>query len=281
MRRRSIRQPRLFRALAAALVAVALTAPTVQAADGECCTRGADIIREAYPTARNISERTFRVGRETTTLPANRTGNPHELTCKTWPARPELMLVAVPLVTSQSEDGNQADVELLVVDYASLMLRPRLRLANLLTDDASFVSGLAFDIAYYRLSGHGIAFGLRIERRGSLVPTPFCAATLWLFVLGDNELKLVLDNLVVAGHEGEWDVSCAGEFQVIERTPAMGRPTSSGYPDILVPERKTKTISALGPNGECAAGTNTIATAYRLLFQGATYHVPENLRRIE
>lgn len=241
-----VRHRRVFFPLAATLAIVAFTVPSVQAADSECSARGADIVRHAYPAAEQVSEREIKVGGQTIRLPADAGDNPHELICKTWSARPELTLFAVPLMASQSEDGNEGDIELLVVDSDGLKLKHRLRLPDLLNDDAVFVSGVDFDTAYYRLSKAEIAFGLRIERRGSSSPNPFGETVLWLFVIDNNELKPVLDNIVVAGHKGEWDTNCAGEFQTIERTLAMARLQPNRYSDIIVSEKKTKAISSLG-----------------------------------
>ncbi|KRC06167.1 hypothetical protein ASE23_27175 [Rhizobium sp. Root73] len=276
-----VRQRRVFFLLAATSAIVAFTVPSVQAADSACSARGADTVRQAYPAAKQVSEREIKLGVQTIGLPADLGDNPHELICKTWPARPELTLFAVPLMTSQSEDGNEGDIELLVVESDDLKLKHRLRLPDLLTDDAVFVSGVAFDTAYYRLSESEIAFGLRIERRGSSSPNPFGETVLWLFVIDNNELKPVLDNIVVAGHQGEWDTNCAGEFQTIERTLAMGRLQPNRRSDILVSEKKTKTISTLGPDGECVDDKDAITTVRRLRFEGTAYQVPENLKRID
>lgn len=267
--------------LAAAFAIVAFTVPSVKAADSECSARDADIVRQAYPAAEQASDREIKVGGQTIRLPADAGDNPHELICTTWPARPEFTLFAVPLMTSQSEDGSEGDIELLVVDSDGLKLKHRLRLPDLLTDDAVFVSGVAFDTAYYRLSESEIAFGLRIERRGSSSPNPFGETVLWLFVIDNNELKPVLDNIVVAGHQGEWDTNCAGEFQTIERTLAMGRLQPTRYSDILVWEKKTKTMSTLGLDGEWSDDKDAITTARRLRFEGTAYQVPENLKRID
>jgi hypothetical protein len=276
-----VHQRRLFFPLAAASAIVAFTVPSVQAADSECSSRGADVVRQAYPAAKQVSEREIKVGGQTIRLPADVGDNPHELICKTCPARPELTLFAVPLMTSQSEDANEGDIELLVVDSDGLKLKYRLRLPDLLTDDAVFVSGVAFDTAYFRLSESQIAFGLHIERRGSSSPNPFGETVLWLFLIDNNELKPVLDNIVVAEHQGEWDTNCAGEFQTIERTLAMGRLQPDRYSDILVSEKKTKTISTLGPDRECVDDKDAITTARRLRFDRTAYQVPENLKRID
>ena len=278
---RFIRPLCLFRALAAASAIIIFTMPTVQAAGSECSTRGADIIRQAYPSAEPVSERMFRIGDETIVLPTDAGNDPHELICKRWPARPELMLVAAPLMTSQSDDGNTGDVELLVLENDSLKLKQRLRLPGLLTDDAFFVSRVALDTAYYRLSGSDLAFGLRVERRGSSGPNPFGETTLWLFVINDSAVRPVLDNIVVAGHQGEWDTNCTGQFQTIERTLAMGHASPNGYSDIMITETKTKTISTVGRDGGCVNEETEAHTVRRLPSEGIAYDVPEDLKRIE
>lgn len=91
----------------------------------------------------------------------------------------------------------------------------------------------------------------------------------------------MLDNIVVAAHQGEWDTNCAGEFQTIERTLAMGRPQPNRYSDILVSEKKTKTISTLGRDRECVDDKTETATVHRLRFEETAYQVPENLKRID
>ncbi|MFJ1311879.1 hypothetical protein [Agrobacterium sp. P15N1-A] len=279
MTSRSIRLHRLLGPVAAASAVLAFTASTVLPAETECEGRGPDIILKAYPAAQKISEREFKVGGETIALPADGGDNPHGLTCRIWPARPELMLVATPLMTSQSDNGNEGDIELLVADSDSLKPRARLLLPNLLTDDAIFVSNVAFDTARYRLSRDDTAFGLRIERRGSSRPNPFGETTLWLFVIDDSGLRPVLDNLVVAESQGEWDTNCAGEFHATERTLAMGRPMPGGYSDILVAEKMTKTISSLAPDGTCVDTKRTVASKRHLRFQGAGYGIPTDLKR--
>ncbi|KQY48567.1 hypothetical protein ASD32_09230 [Rhizobium sp. Root483D2] len=86
---------------------------------------------------------------------------------------------------------------------------------------------------------------------------------------------------MVAGHQGEWDTNCAGEFRTIERSLAMGRLESNRYPDILVSEKKMKTIRTLGRDGECVDDKDAITTARRLLVEGTAYQVPETLKRID
>lgn len=115
------------------------------------------------------------------------------------------------------------------------------------------------------------ARGVNIPRRN----------TLWLFVIDGNGLRPVLDNLVVADGQGEWDTNCAGEFQATERTLAVGRPMPGGYSDILVAEKMTKTISTLAPDGTCVDDKSTVPSERRLRFQGTAYVIPEDLKRID
>ena len=55
-------------------------------------------------------------------------GDPFGLTCKAWPANPDLLLVAVPLMRDQSEaeaaDGHEGDLDVLVLERATLAAAP-------------------------------------------------------------------------------------------------------------------------------------------------------------
>ncbi|WP_439617842.1 hypothetical protein [Shinella sp.] len=272
---------RPFGLLTLAAGILAFSAPVVLASQNECGTRSADIIRKAYPSAKSTSDGIFEVGGETIKLPTDSGDDTHAMICRIWPARPELTLVAVPLMREQSDDGNEGDIELLVVDSDSLDLKARLRLPKLMSDDAVFVSGVAFDTARYHLAPGKTAFGLRLSLQGSSRPNPFGETALWLFLLDDDALKPVLDNIVVAEGQGEWDTNCAGEFHDTARTLSMSRSAQRAFADIVVSEKKTTTISTPDKDGECVDKKQTTIGEYRLRYEGASYCVPKELQRME
>ncbi|WP_245424488.1 hypothetical protein [Rhizobium sophoriradicis] len=183
----------------APIVLIGLGAPAASAGQNECAGRAADLIRRAYPSATNATDGTILFDGATITLSKGDSvdGDPHAVICRVWPAQPQLTLIAVPLMTEQSDSENEGDIELLVVDSTNLQVRQRLRLDGLMSDDAFRVRSVAFDTARYQLAPKRTAFGLRVSREGSSRANPFGETTLWLFSIEGDRLKPVLDNIVV------------------------------------------------------------------------------------
>lgn len=264
-------------------LSVSLAAPAVAAGQSDCGGRAADIVRQAYPAATKTADAAFDLAGTTITLPTDNGADddPHVLTCRVWPARPELTLVAVPLMTEQSDDSNEGDIELLVVDSASFQVKQRLRLEGLMSDDAVHVSRIAFDTAPYQIARDELAFGLRIGLEGSSGPNPFGETTLWLFSMDGHGLRTVLDNIVVDENHGEWDTVCAGEFQATTRTLAIAPSSHAAFADLLVTEKTTSTINKPEGNDECSSNDTTTTGKRRIRYEGSGYRVPAELRRAE
>ncbi len=165
--------------------------------------------------------------------------NAHVVTCKAWPARPDLWLVAVPLIDPNvpTDEEHRADLEVLVVDAATGRAQQRLRLPDAVSDDAVMLRALAFDTARYRLAPDDLAFGLRLVWENNSRANPFGETTLFLFdrpAGDDGALRLVLNKLSVSRDSGEWDTNCAGEFHSTSAVLSMGSTASHGLQDIIV-----------------------------------------------
>lgn len=256
--------------------------PMALAAKDDCGSQGTAIVKNAYPAAQELPDQSFAVDGATIKVSASADNDPHAVICRVWPARPELTLVAVPLMTRQSDDSNEGDLELLVVSSSDSAVRHRLRLPHLMNDDALYISSIAFDTARYRLAPGDMAFGLRVSLQGSSRPNPFGETTLWLFRIDDKEqLAPVLDSLIVSSNQGEWDTNCAGEFHNTERTLSMASSAGSAVADIVVDEINTTTISTPGKDGACIDTETTGGNSYRLRYEASAYRVPEGLNRTE
>ena len=267
--------------LAVFAIIAAWCASPVQAGETDCGTNGASIVRSAYPSAKQTATGVFEFDGASIRVPGEADDGPHTMLCRRWPARPGLTLVAVPLMTDRSADGNEGDIELLVVDSANFAIRQRSRLPGLMSDDAFYISNIAFDTARYHLAPGETAFGLRLSRQGSSRPNPFGETALWLFATGDHGLRPVLDNIVVAKNQGEWDTNCAGEFHETKRTLAMKPSAGSAYADIVVTERNRTIISSLSNDGTCASKEETSTSEYRLAYDATAYRLPDDLKRLE
>lgn len=272
-------------AMAFALIglSISLAASAAVAGQSDCHGHAADIVRQAYPAATKTTDTMFDLAGTTITLQTDNSADndPHALTCHVWPARPELTLVAVPLMTEQSDVSNEGDIELLVVDSAGFQVKQRLRLEGLMSDDAVHVSRITFDTAPYQIARGELAFGLRIGLEGSSGPNPFGETTLWLFSMDDHGLRTVLDNIVVDENHGEWDTACAGEFQATTRTLAIAPPSHAAFADLVVTEKTTSTVNKPEGNGECSSNDKTTTDKRRIRYEGSGYLVPKEFRRAE
>ena len=266
------------------IVAALLLGTPIAHAEDACGNKAAAIVQQAYPEAKASTDG-FRVGDASITLPTADApvDGPHALICRAWPAYPERLLVAVPLMTKIDDDGNEGDLDLLVVDRNSLKVESRLRLPARMNDDAVRIGDIQFDTARYRLTPDQSAFGLRISLEGSSHPDPFGEVDLSLYMVDHDRLRPVLDGIVTRKNGGEWDTQCAGTFDETHRTLAMDTATThNGYADILVTEKSSSTTASVGKNGDCQQKiSKQDQPAYRLSYDGKTYPVPKAFKPLE
>ncbi|MGK6317011.1 hypothetical protein [Neorhizobium sp. DT-125] len=268
--------PRLL--IAAALLFFAQAA---SAAEDGCGTDAATIIAQAYPTAEKTSETEFAIDGARILLPDAEEGfgERHTVACRAWPSYPERLLVAVPLITEESELLTVADLELLVLDASSLKVQQRLRLKERIVDDAIQTKSITFDTARYQLAPGQIAFGVRLAKEGSSRVNPFEEVSLSLYVIGSGRLQPVLDGIVVISSGGEWDGNCAGTFDRKTRTLAMGKTGRNGYADIVVTEKASSSTTAVDGKGECGERSHkSNAASTRVVYDGKRYSVPEAMK---
>lgn len=272
----------VLHALLGAVVSIASAGLSFASDDG-CSSRAADILERAYPNAVKASDTNFRFNGLTITLTAeSASDDPHAVICKVWPAYPELMLVSVPLIGGVSDDGNAGDLELLVVDAASLDVKQRLHLTGRMTDDAVRITKIAFDTARYRLAPKQMAFGLRISKHGSSGPNPFGEIGLSLFTIADGKLTSVLSGITVSENHGEWNTNCTGTFDEISRTLTMQPTAHHDYADILVSETASTTVASMAANGECVEQRSRPTRKTLLLtYDGKEYAVPDDLKSLD
>lgn len=261
-----------------AVLALALSAPSLAMAQDQECGNLDAIIRQAYPGAVAQGERSVRAGNRTLTLPSPTSIDPHAIVCRQWRGQPGLVLVAVPLIAQVRIDSTLGDLDVLVVDGVNGKTRHRLRIPHAMDDDAIRISGISFDTAAYRLAPDRLAFGVRREWTGSSRPNPFMETTLSLYEPQGGALSPVLEDLVVQRSQGQWDLSCAGETITTERILRM-IPGPRGQ-DISILERITHTTSTQARSGECSTTDETLAPrTIRLSFDGERYDVPRPIQR--
>ncbi|MGE8686458.1 MAG: hypothetical protein ACN6PJ_04925 [Achromobacter sp.] len=210
-------------------------------------------------------------------------GAPFSVTCKAWPANPDLLLAAVPLMQDGPDpnDGHEGDLDVLVLDRQTLQVRQQLRLPDLMSDDAVRITQVSFDTARYDVAPGQRAFGIRIDREGASRANPFAQTSLRLFTINGTELDLVLDGLIVNSSSGEWDTNCAGEFNERAVSLAMGGAQGQGYRDIIATESHSASRAA-PQDGDCVERPiNKGRTRHTLRFDGEQYRIPGPLRAMD
>ncbi|MEN4920546.1 hypothetical protein ABE485_17880 [Achromobacter spanius] len=273
-------------ALTGALALAALLACGAAQAARDACPQAADIVRAAYPQApAPDADGNVRLGRDNVVIRISDAefGEPFAVTCKAWPANPDLLLAAIPLMQDRpdQDDGHDGDLRILVLDRATLKVLHDLRLDGLMSDDAVRLGGVSFDTARYDVAPGRRAFGLRISREGSSRANPFSETSLRLFDIGPKGLDMVLDGLVVDRSNGEWDTNCAGEFTERSVSLAMGGGSANGLRDLTATESHESSRAAM-QHGDCVEKIlDKGKTTRTLKFDGRRYQIPEPLRSLD
>ncbi|CAJ0794245.1 hypothetical protein LMG19083_02551 [Ralstonia psammae] len=254
-----------------------LATQTIHAAEDACTAQMEGAIKRAYPAAKRLG-RSYKIDDARVHLPE--AFNPHAVVCRTWPAHPELVLMAVPLMRQEDTEAgtNEGDLDLFVLDTSNGSIRQRLHLPARMSDDAVRIRSVTFDTARYVVAPGQLAFGVRIAKEGSSRPNPFNETDLWLYTVQGAQLKPVLNGVIVETGGGEWDTNCAGTFEQTKRTLTMASDTHNGYADIAVSEIRSSSTSTVDKAGECQTrDAKPQRTTYRLAYDGKQYVVPKAL----
>ncbi|HEX7990933.1 MAG TPA: hypothetical protein VF513_12295 [Stenotrophomonas sp.] len=200
--------------------------------------------------------------------------------CRVWPADTSLTLIAVPFLGPEgpNRDSQSGDLDVLVVDSASLRPRAALRLPDVMSSDAIHVDSVGLDTARYNLSPSVRAFGVRSSRSNSSQPNPFSETRLQLLVFSDNLLEAITGQIVVSSSGGEWDTRCAGEFHETKRTLEVGPAPAQGWATLTIRQRGSSTVNHEDATGDCVeAREEQPVRSFKLLPKGRSYPLPSEV----
>lgn len=246
------------------------------------CAQADAIVRHAYPDARPDPDGGYRLGERSITPSSDDIGDAGDVVCKVWPEHPELTLALVPLMSPGSDQGNEGDLDLLLLDSGNLKLLQRLRLPGYMDDDAIRIEDIKLDTARYRLAPGTLAFGVRKTLEGSSGPDPFEEVDLSLYAVINGKLRTVLDGLAVSRSNGEWDTQCAGTFDSRHLLLSTGDAMTRGLADIDISGSDDTHASRLDSHQQCTdtPGKHTPIKA-RLHYDGQHYVVPKELASLQ
>lgn len=221
------------RALTALLLSSACAGVAAQTAG---CDQAEALVRSAYPEAEDpVEGRAEMPAGSMIVLDRN---DPLALVCKVWPAHPDLLLAAVPIVADFGDpDAHDGSLEVLVLARDTLDVRARYLVPYLMANDAVKITGVSIDTAAYQVRDGVRAFGVRIGRQGPSSVYPYSDVSLRLFVLNDDKVEQILDGTLMERNGGEWDTRCNGKSEQRRMTLAVGPRQPDGWNALVITER--------------------------------------------
>lgn len=136
--------------------------------------------------------------------------------------------------------------------------------------DAFRLSNFTIDTGLYKLNKKTRAFGIRVSYSGSSKPNPFSQTLLNLFIIEDNILKEIADEIVVESYGGEWDMNCEGEFTDEIVTIDIDNEMNKGFFNLIL-RSTVKEITATKQGEDCIDTFEIRKESKKMKFNGNTY----------
>ena len=200
--------------------------------------------------------------------------------CNVWPAFPSqaISVKSTYLADSGGDDAGVFDLDLSIVNASTYNPIATYRKPGAYNSDAVRLDDLRIDTARYRLAPQVRAFGLRSMFAHSSHAIPYEKTDLALYVREGNELRPVLEGLVVAKNNGEFINDCEGYTKTIRRTVEIGPSSHHGLADLIVTTSGSK-MKNTQSGKECLSKTTHLKQKQiTLTYDGQQYIVPEDLR---
>lgn len=248
-------------------------------ADSDTCgKRAASIIRKAYPNAKPSGDNFVLDGLNIVTPESDMNGEVAHVVCRTWPGRPEVMLAAIPFTKDWESKEPGGRLELLVLDKRNLNVKQRLRLNTNTTDSGLSIKSIRFDNTRYALAPGQAAVGLLMMRGRQVDPKTVSEDVLWLYAFEGDQIKPVVDGLVVQADTTVMAEQCSTTSVGGRRALSVDPSAHNGYADIVVTEKRLSRRETKGKDGMCELRPTKSETAtHRLVYSGTQYDVPNAL----
>ncbi|CAI8900386.1 ABC transporter substrate-binding protein [Pseudomonas sp. IT-347P] len=200
--------------------------------------------------------------------------------CKVWPAvqNQAISVKSTYIPDAGGDDAGVFDLDLSIVNASNYQTIATYRKPGAYNSDAVRFDDLRIDTARYRLAPQVRAFGLRSMFAHSSHAIPYEKTDLALYVREGNELRPVLEGLVVAKHNGEFINDCEGYTKTIRRTVEIGLSSHHGLADLIVTTNGSR-MKNTQSGKECLSNTTRLKQKQiTLTYDGQQYVVPEDLR---
>jgi hypothetical protein len=200
--------------------------------------------------------------------------------CKVWPAFNDQAISVKSTFLPDSADDNDVgtfDLDLSIVNSSAKTIASYHK-PGAYNSDAISLDDLKIDTARYNVAPGLRAFGLRSMFGHSSRANPYEKTDLALYVREGNQLRPVLEGLVIFKNNGEWMSDCEGEGQKVRRTLEIGKTSHNGFADLIITSNRSA-LKTYKSGKECVSKTTDLGkTQITLKYDGKQYVVPEDLR---
>ena len=200
--------------------------------------------------------------------------------CVVWPAFPSqaIAVKSMYLADSGGDDAGVFDLDLSIVNASNANPIATFRKPGAYNSDAVRFDDLRIDTGRYQLAPNVRAFGLRSKFVHSSHAIPYEKTDLALYVREGNNLRPVLEGLVVYKNNGEFMSDCEGYNNEVRRSVEIGPSSHHGFADLIITTSASKMNDSKSGN-ECVSKTTHLKkTRITLTYDGQQYGVPEDLR---
>ncbi len=239
-----------------------LTAPAFAA-----CPNLDQLLANAYPNATTSGSGLEVDG------PYRQRIDPLTVACKTWPAQPDITLMAIPRteLSPPDDDQRRGDIEVIAVDSKTgIPLARRIEKGAAFSDAVEF-GGVTLDTARYETGDDRRAFAIRTRHFNRSGIFPFSDEVLWLYRLNKGDLDLLLEGLTTASSRGDIDSNCQSSSEETKRTISTGKQRAGHLPDLVIGQMVTTETTKQG-NDDCVVASKTVRRTKFVLHDGDPHY---------
>ena len=163
------------------------------------------------------------------------------------------------------------DAYVLVVDNQSGKILYRNIEKDAWTSDAIEIQSLTIDTGLYILGQGKRAFGIRVSSSNSSRLNPYSIEDLNLFIVEENKLNKVANNITIYSYGGEAGLDCAGDMNSESTIITIDdKHQTNGFNNLRLKTTETNTVSKL-VKGDCQTKETKKQTVTILKYNGKEY----------
>jgi hypothetical protein len=190
----------------------------------------------------------------------------HDFVVKVLPHNPALAIGCATKYNGEvADDGFNCDLILLLIDTKTEKIISRYTEEDAYQSDAYQLSEVGLDMANYKVSDNLRAFGVRSHFSGSSRVYPSSDTAISLFIIKNNKIEKILNQLEVKSFSGDWDTNCHFDGEEVLSILIMQKEKNNGFFNIQVKTVKTIRKARLSKSGDCIDSSSAANPIFQTL----------------